>query len=83
MDSRILEAIDNERNYQVGLWGEQNHNLHFWNTILVEEVGEVAKAILGEPHTHTAAELIQVAAVATQILECMFRNGMIDEIPTR
>ena len=71
--------VDAERQRQDRKWGEQNHNDHRWLAILVEEVGELAQAIndddAGGPHAGTAeAELIQVAAVAVQWLECYERR---------
>ena len=73
--------VDIEMNKQVKKWGVQNHNPHVFNTILVEEVGEVAKAILkteGEGNTMSwqdvQEELIQVAAVAMSMIESIERN---------
>ena len=51
---------------QVEKWGvRQNQSREKWLAILVEEVGEVAKALLEEDdNDHLFEELTQVAAVA-------------------
>ncbi|KKL59048.1 hypothetical protein LCGC14_2219180, partial [marine sediment metagenome] len=41
-----------------------------WLTILVEEVGEVAEAILEHDIDNYSVELVQVAAVCVAALEC-------------
>jgi NTP pyrophosphatase (non-canonical NTP hydrolase) len=73
MRDRIYSQIEAERIRQDGLWGEQRHTLDRWLTILVEEVGEVAKAMQGDDpdrvEDEAEEELIQVAAVAVQIVE--------------
>lgn len=49
-------------------WGDQSgHPLPLWYTILGEEVGEVAQAILQQKPDECLKELIQVAAVAVQM----------------
>ncbi|KAA1217237.1 hypothetical protein H2653_11085 [Vibrio cholerae] len=56
-------------------WGaDRNLDPLFWNAILGEEVGEVSKAIL-ENDPNLRNELIQVAAVAMQWVECIDRNS--------
>ena len=45
MDS-IFEGVRNERQNQEDTWGSQNHQPEHWLTILSEETGEVARAIL-------------------------------------
>lgn len=75
----IVADIKAERERQNEQWGEQTHEDYIWLAILTEELGEVAQAILhdefGGPHANTVeAELIQVAAVAVQWLECLRRK---------
>lgn len=75
----ILHAISEERDRQDAKWGTnfEDRCWQDWVTILMEEVGEVANAVLEEPHElHTTyarekirKELIQVAAVAVSALE--------------
>lgn len=86
--NRILEEIADERDSQDEKWGEQNHDPFKWLCILGEEVGEVNKAICdafqwNEKDTEQfnilklrdyRAELIQVAAVAVSMIECLDRG---------
>jgi NTP pyrophosphatase (non-canonical NTP hydrolase) len=76
-----LRAVWQERKRQDEKWGEQNHSPEWYYLILAEEVGEVAQAILqtrfGGEHggwKNVAKELVQVAAVAVAMLECLDRN---------
>ncbi|MDC9588569.1 MazG-like family protein [Xenorhabdus sp. XENO-10] len=73
--THAMTDVISEMNRQDGKWGA-NRNLSpfVWQTILSEEVGEFAQAILhdeyGGSHAGTArAEMVQVAAVALQIIE--------------
>ena len=77
----VLNQIRAERERQNEKWGEQNHDDYRWLAILTEEVGELAQAILhdefGGSHAGTAkTELVHVAAVAVQWLECMERRQL-------
>ncbi len=66
----ILQAIRDERARQDAKWGSQRHlSQYAWMTILMEEVGEVARASLEGDPVGYAAELVQVAAVAVAALE--------------
>lgn len=77
--SAVCAMIFQERNAQIEKWGNQNHHPHLiWNAILVEEVGEVSKALLEGPVSQhrispdmesLEEELVQVAAVAVAWLE--------------
>jgi NTP pyrophosphatase (non-canonical NTP hydrolase) len=76
----VNRQIEAERDFQDAKWGEQNHDDYRWLAILMEEVGELAQAMLhdefGGSHAGTAqSELVQVAAVAVQWLECIERRG--------
>lgn len=76
---RALREVQEERQRQDAKWGEQNHDDYRWLAILTEEVGELAQAMLhsqfGGEHAGTErVELVQVAAVAVQWLECMARR---------
>ena len=75
----IVSEILVERKRQNAKWGEQNHDAFTWLAILTEEVGEAAQAALhdvfGGAHAGTLyTELIHVAAVAVQWLECIRRR---------
>jgi NTP pyrophosphatase (non-canonical NTP hydrolase) len=77
---QVLSEITHEREHQDAKWGVQNHSPIHWCAILGEEVGEVNKAAL-EAHfaesndlSEYRKELIQVAAVAVAMIECLDRN---------
>jgi len=67
----ILEAIRLERLQQDHKWGEQNYDDSKWLAILVEEVGEAAKAILDD--SNLEEELVQTASVIVCWLQCRKR----------
>ncbi|EKR82982.1 MazG-like family protein [Leptospira interrogans] len=82
MKEKIIQEIFREREKQDQEWEEQNHIPIEWCAILGEEVGEVNKAAL-ETHfkydgkndlSDYRKELIQVAAVALAMIECLDRN---------
>lgn len=77
--------IENERQRQDDLWGEQNHPPQYWTGILCEEAGEFCEAVNetvfdnGKQATvggyeNMKREAIHVAAVAVGFLECLERN---------
>lgn len=79
----ICKEVLEERKRQDIKWGEQNHAPMEWVPILGEEFGEVSKAALEEYFNHNnksgdfkeyRKELIQVAAVAIQMIESLDRN---------
>lgn len=79
----ILADVSKERDRQEAKWGEQNHEPFVWLAILGEEVGEANQAAVqaffdrDEQKWHQyEKELIQVAAVAVSMLECLARNGV-------
>jgi NTP pyrophosphatase (non-canonical NTP hydrolase) len=84
MDVAIPDAVLDvlaERKRQEEKWGEQNHDPYRYLTILMEEVGEYAEAVLqtefGGPRgglERMRTEAIHVAAVALAILECLDRG---------
>lgn len=77
----VLLEVHAERVRQDEKWGEQNHDPALFLTILTEEVGEVARAILDKDTPGYREELIQVAAVAVSIVEAFDRaHGSIAHI---
>jgi NTP pyrophosphatase (non-canonical NTP hydrolase) len=84
--TKIFEEIKQERKKQDKKWGIQNHIPIEWCAILGEETGEVQKEAL-ETHFNFKyyrkkrdyakyrKELIQVAAVAIAMIECLDRNN--------
>lgn len=71
----ILREISDERLRQDTKWGERNQSPTTWLPILTEEVGEVANAILEGDENNYRVELIQVAAVAIAMIECLDRGN--------
>lgn len=59
-----LKLVMLAREHQLDKWGLQNHSAEKWITILGEEFGEAAKAVLENDPAGLKHELIQVAAVA-------------------
>ena len=84
----IISLIMMERLQQNVKWGEQNHDNYKWLAILMEEIGEAAKAITedinNQNYPHLACienleiELVQSAAVIIQWIECLRRNEFFD-----
>lgn len=67
MINEIIADVIGEMERQDSKWGDQSHlPFHTWNSILTEELGEVAKATLENDYPGQIEELIQVAAVAIQ-----------------
>ena len=64
-----------ERIRQDEKWGEQNHDAPFWLSILGEEFGEVCRAVCEGKTDEYVTELVHVAAVAVQMIECELRRG--------
>ena len=79
----IVALIKTERRRQDAKWGVnfQGRSDAFWLTILAEEFGEVANAILEHQEEHTAEELVQVAAVVFSWLE--FRTAVDQQWPSQ
>jgi hypothetical protein len=82
LDSRPFpDAVETEMHYQDDIWGfavSRDLTISDWIVILGEEFGEVAKARIetfGRPSDGALLtmrhELIQVAAVAGQIVDCI------------
>lgn len=77
---RALRDVSRERDSQDAKWGEQNHDPFCYLAILGEEVGEANEAALDlrfadGTRQHLREELIQVAAVAVAMVECLDRNA--------
>ena len=84
--SNALESVLDEMEDQDRTWGaDRDQDLSFWHLILSEEVGEFAEAILhydvGAPkQAGLRNEIVQVAAVALQIIEYIDRNELMETI---
>jgi len=85
----VLDDVVEERLRQEKKWGQQNHNPFEYLAILGEEVGEVNRAAL-ENYDYRdrmwvakdnprwgpyRKELVQVAAVAVAMIECLDRGN--------
>lgn len=71
---RFANVVDNvleERRNQFVKWGDQEHSQDYWLGILVEEVGEFAKAVIERDEAQMKTEGTQVAAVMMAILEAL------------
>lgn len=75
-----LVMVKEEEKKQRLRWGPQNITLFEWNTILAEEVGELAKAIM--EHEYRGAdrgpiihEATQVAMIACKIMRLTMIHG--------
>ena len=70
----IFDLIRYERARQDAKWGIRHQHNMIWLSILTEEVGEVAKAILKKQWAQMNNELIQCAAVCVAWLEDNYSN---------
>lgn len=65
----VWRAIEDERLRQLQKWGEQLHLDEKWIQIILEEFGELAKAILEKNEQDIVIELIQMTACCVAWLE--------------
>ena len=92
-DSPLWREIATERARQNAKFGEQNHDGGTWLTVLAEEVGELAEAVLfmrgeqsakalassrDEHRAHARKEAIEIAAVAIEVVEWIDRGCPLD-----
>ena len=74
----VIRKVLRERDRQDEKWGTierfDGRDSRQWLTILMEEVGEVAEAMLHEDDSRIEQELVQVAAVAAAMLESFSRK---------
>lgn len=71
----VTQDVIAERLRQDEKWGEQNHKPEKWFTILLEEVGEAARAALESDPANYREEMVQVAAVAMAAVESFDRGN--------
>lgn len=76
MNLELLDEVVKERDRQDRIFGVQNHSASLWLTILAEEFGEAATAILEQDQENLREELVQVAAVAIAMVEAFDRGTM-------
>lgn len=77
----VLGMVGAERIRQDTKWGRQDHPPFAWITILAEEVGEAAKALLEGKRKRYVEEMIQVAAVAVAAVESQGRGNEVEWEP--
>ena len=80
-----VRTIQVERQRQDDKWGEQNHDAGTWALILLEEIGEWARAELetrfgGPDAGKQHHEAVHMAAVAQAIVECIDRREMTEAV---
>lgn len=82
---KIFFEVRDERIRQTQKFGEQNHDVMTWLAILGEEVGECSNAAIEAKFTgkkdiqDLRGELVQVAAVAFQIIEWIDRTTLAEK----
>lgn len=81
-----IQSVRMERARQDEKWGVQNLSPDTWLTVLAEEVGELAQAILhtrfgGNQSGRSREEAVQVAAVAVAIVEAIDRGDFVTQQP--
>ncbi len=73
---RTLGEVYQERLRQDEMWGRDlDHDDPYWLTILTEEVGELAEAIIEKDEKSIHEEAIQVADVIFKFLELRVPSG--------
>lgn len=71
----VVSEVKIERARQNKKWGQQDLQPAAWLAVLGEEYGEVCRAVCEGDTKGYREELVQVAAVAVQMIECLDRNG--------
>lgn len=72
LTEKVINSILAERKRQDDKWGIQRHQPDYWMLIAIEEVGEIAQALLQNDRESYRKELIQTAAVFVAWLESEF-----------
>lgn len=67
--ARFLRAVADERKRQDAKWGQNVVDVDRMIVVLLEEVGEVARAQLEGDLAHMCRELAEVAAVCSKLVE--------------
>lgn len=70
----IAASIKEERIRQIDKWGDDHHTPEKYYTILGEEFGEIANAMLENDWENYRKELIQVAAVCVRMIQSFDKN---------
>jgi len=80
---KITCEILEENKAQDEQWGEQNHDVFKWLSIITEELGELATEVNrhgfgGVKDENLRYEAVQVAACCVAMIECIDRLGYLD-----
>lgn len=68
--NKSARMIEDELQKQYGRWGDHSHSDEKWFQILVEEVGEVANAMLeGKSEEEVTKEIVQIGVAVRGWLE--------------
>ena len=88
----VFDDIDSERERQVALFGEQNHHPAYWLAIMGKQVGQLGDAIVQREWAaehlkkrmleKVRNEAIQIAAVATALVEAIDRGEVPHDLAT-
>ena len=70
----LVAEVLGETGRQIDQWGVQSHPAEHWLGILMEEVGEVARACIELDEDAMRKELIQVAAICMSWLDNIDRD---------
>jgi len=77
----VLRSVSDERDRQDEKWGEQNHRLSYWLSIIGEEFGEMCKAYNEGDYGQMEREAIQTAACCVALVEHFCRMAARGENP--
>lgn len=72
--NEVSEYIKGENKNQLIKWGVQEHEIEKWICILMEEVGELSKAVLEGFPNLMLNESIQVATLSVKISEMILNK---------
>jgi len=70
----VLEALLAEKERQLGVYGEQNHDDSWWNLITTDKNGDVVKEIFNQNDTKLFIELVEIAATYLSWAESVRRR---------
>lgn len=62
--------VHSELNRQHRKWGDQYHSDTYWLGIIMEEIGEVAKAVIEHQPEQVKEEIAHAVACLTQLYAC-------------
>ena len=70
----VLEAILAEKEKQIKVYGQQDHDDAWWNLITTDKNGDVVKEIFKQSDTKLFIELVEVAATYLSWAESVRRR---------